>query len=236
MKTLRLTDASSILLKTHFTNAVRGYHLINSQPIKECVWEHINALSLKKCGYEFKSESCGSHSPGCDIDCTLGRFSNKSTKYENDKGNTFKISSYRLTTVCSDSNVGTPETLINEINGRKNFSHYSVLVRSELPNSLSYDWYVFPSDHTLFNPASYEWVPSFGKKGKKTGVQIGWKTNEMCGSSMSVSFSMSSQLWVSVHVTEEMKNDYLFATVTADVVPILDYVKIYDIFLNGGFI
>jgi Ser-tRNA(Ala) deacylase AlaX len=65
-----------------------------------------------------------------DINCSLGRISNKSAKYSNNK-KSIDISSYRLTTVCSEKKCGTPTEIIEEINKRKNFDYYSFIVRDE---------------------------------------------------------------------------------------------------------
>jgi len=222
MKSLFLFQA----LNKNFISAVKGYHLVNNTPIKEAVWEHINTLALKESGYTVASVSGGSHSPGCDIDCSLGRLSNKSAKYDDDERTSFKISSYRLTTVCSDANVGSVEELVKAINAKKNFSHYSVLVRSKKETNFDYDWYLFPADHPAFDPAAFIWHPSFGTKGKKKGMQVGWKTNEVDGSSMSVSFSMSSQLWLAVFLTEQMKQAFLIGTVSCGPA-IMDYITLH---------
>jgi hypothetical protein len=46
-----------------------------------------------------------------DINCSFGKISNKSAKYSNNKKNT-DISSYRLTTICSEKNCGTYTEII----------------------------------------------------------------------------------------------------------------------------
>lgn len=189
-------------LASNFEKCVKGYHLLNDEPIKEAVWEDINAQVLVASGCSVESKSSGSHKPGADISCSLGSFSNKSTQYE---GDGFKISSYRLTSVCSDKNPGKPEEILAEINKRKNFEYYSIIVRKDSPQEIQYDWYLIPSDYAAFNPASYEWQPKIGKIGKNKGSATGWETNTVNGSSMSITFSMSSQLWLDIKLTEEMK-------------------------------
>jgi hypothetical protein len=109
---------------------VKGYHLINDDPIKETPWEDINAIILNASNCNVISQSKGSHKPSGDLSCSLGDFSNKSTQYEAENS-AFKISSYRLTKVCSDKTPGKIEDIIAEINSRKNFAFYSIIVREE---------------------------------------------------------------------------------------------------------
>lgn len=106
-----------------------------------------------------------------DIDSSFGRISNKSAKYSKNK-KYIDISSYRLTTVCSDNNTGNIIDIINEINKRKNYDYYSIIVRNENDVNIEYDWYMFPSNYLIFEPNSYEWKPIISKKGKKN-MQIG---------------------------------------------------------------
>lgn len=202
--------------------------MINTDPIKEAVWEQINSLVFAYSGMEVLSQACGSHSPGCDIETTSGKFSNKSAKYE--KGcSEFSISSYRMTAVTSAESPGTPEEICAEIIKRKNFDYYSVILREELPNGgFRYDWFMIPSDYTSFNPNSSDWVPTLGKRGKNAGKQIGWETKD---GNMSISFSMSSQLWIFLKATEEL-NQFIVATTTYDgAKPKLDYITLSEMAL-----
>jgi hypothetical protein len=210
-------------LGANFSKCVQGYHLVNNDPIKETPWEDINAIILNKSGCCVNSKSNGSHSPGADLHCSFGSLSNKSAKYE--PGNTmFKISSYRLTTVCSDKSPGDIGAIIAEINKRKNFNFYSIIVRDRY----MYEWYLIPSDFYVFDPSSYTWTCKIGKFGKNKGNVTGWETNTQHGSSMSISFSMSSQLWIDVHVTDEIKK----FMVGKCPIPIngrkYDYIELYD--------
>jgi len=84
----------SIALDTNFKKCVKGYHLINSSPIIEKIWEDINANLFTSVGIDVISKSNGSHAPGMDIQCALGGISNKSGKYSNDK-KSINNSSYR---------------------------------------------------------------------------------------------------------------------------------------------
>lgn len=201
---IAISDEIRSSLGSNFTKCVKGYHLVNDDPLKETPWEDINAIVLNASGCVVNSQSNGSHKSGGDLSCSLGGLSNKSTMYET--GNTsFKISSYRLTTVCSDKTPGKIEEIIAEINNRKNFTFYSIIVRDETEKQILYDWYLIPSDFPALNPASYTWRPKLGKRGKNEGAPTGWETDIINGSSMSITFSMSSQLWMDVTITDEMR-------------------------------
>jgi len=204
LPTLAISDEIRNSLSTNFIKCVKGYHLINDDPIKETPWEDINAIILNASGCTVNSQSNGSHMSGGDLSCSLGGFSNKSTQYDIGN-NSFRISSYRLTTVCSDKTPGKIEEIITEINSRKNFAFYSIIVRNDTDKQLLYDWYLIPSDFPVLNPASYTWHPKVGKIGKNKGAKTGWETDLLNGSRMSITFSMSSQLWIDVTITEEMK-------------------------------
>lgn len=221
-----LSEESLKNLSANFTKCVKGYHLINDDPIKETPWEDINAQVLSACGCIINSQSNGSHKPGADLSCSLGDLSNKSTQYET--GNkSFKLSSYRLTTVCSDKTPGKIEDIIAEINSRKNFKFYSIIVRYEKDNEIQYDWYLIPSDYPQFNPSSYKWIPKVGKQGKNKGSTTGWETDTIGGSSMSITFSMSSQLWLDIVITEEMKK-FIIASCKVNKGRKLNYIQLYN--------
>jgi hypothetical protein len=188
-----------------FNKAVQGYHMISATPISETLWEDINTLILRHSDCEIHSTSSGSHLSGMDIDSSFGRLSNKSTKYSKQK-KFIDISSYRLTTVCSEKTIGDPLQIIEEINKRKNFDYYSIIIREEQNQEIEYDWLLIPSNHDVLNPSSYEWEPTIGKRGKNKGTQVGWHTNKKEGCNMSIVFGMSSQLWIHVEMTEEIKS------------------------------
>jgi len=199
-----IKDTSSVI-NSNFNKCVEGYHLINSSAINETIWEDINATVFSASGIEVYSKSDGSHLSGMDINCSLGGISNKSAKYSNNK-KSIDISSYRLTTVCSEKKCGTPIEIIEEINKRKNFDYYSFIVRDETDSNLiHYDWLLIPSNYLVLDPTSYIWEPTIGKRGKNKDTQVGWHTNEINGCKMSITFSMSSQLWIHIEMTEEIK-------------------------------
>ena len=228
MATVATNISDDILasFKVNFPKCVKGYHLINDDPIKESPWEDINAIVLNASGCTVNSQSDGSHKPGADLYCLLGSFSNKSTQYE--KGNnSFKVSSYRLTTVCSDKNPGVIEDIITEINNRKNFAFYSIIVRQEANHQILYDWYLIPSDYPALNPVSYNWYPKIGKIGKNKDAITGWETDRVNGSSMSISFSMSSQLWIYVNITEDIKK-YIVGSCIVNHGRKYNYIQLYE--------
>jgi len=213
-------------LSNYFSLCVKGYHMLNTDPIKEAVWESINSLVFKYSGIQVVTQACGSHSPGCDIETDRGKFSNKSAKYEAN-GTAFSISSYRLTSVTNAENPGSLDEIFQEINKRKNFDYYSVILREETSKGgFKYDWYMIPSAYGPFDPSNFVWVPTIGKRGKNSGKQVGWSTASSTAGSMSITFSMSSQLWINLKVTEEMKS-FIVATASYDgESPQMDYVTL----------
>ena len=215
------------LIDINFKKCVKGYHLINLSSINETIWEDINAIIFSSLGIIIYSKSDGSHSSGMDIDCSLGRISNKSAKYSNNK-KSIDISSYRLTTVCSEKNYGTSIEIIQEINKRKNFDYYSFIVRDESDKeNIHYDWLLIPSNYIFLDPSSYNWEPTIGKRGKKKDTQVGWNTNEINGCRMSITFSMSSQLWIHIEITEEIKK-FIVASAIVENKPKYNYIDLLD--------
>jgi len=221
-----MTPELKLKLSEFFIKATKGYHMINDEPIKETRWEAINSLVLKTAGCPVSSVSSGSHSPGSDITCSLGSFSNKSAKYNGQQTKT-SISSYRLTTACSDKDPGTMETIIKEIQSRKNFDYYSVLIYTESEIEILYDWYLIPADHPAMNPTTYKWDPKLGKKGVKKGSVVGWETDTYEGSSMGITFSMSSQLWIHLTITPDLRS-HLVASSTVTKGLKYDYITLFD--------
>ena len=89
-----------------FKNNIKGYHYINNSPIKEAIWENINVDIVKdKCSVgDFAN---GNHKSGKDNKFNNWNISNKTCKFD-EKGKT-SVSSYRLTSVCSNRNKGKKE-------------------------------------------------------------------------------------------------------------------------------
>jgi hypothetical protein len=217
---------SEAVIKANFIKCVTGYHLCNSSPINETIWEDLNSIVFSSVGIEVYSQSDGSHLSGMDINCSLGGISNKSAKYASNR-KSIDISSYRLTTVCSEKTCGIPSEIVQEINKRKNFTYYSFIVRDETSDSVSYDWLLIPSNYICLDPASYTWVPTIGKRGKNKDAQVGWNTNEINGCKMSITFSMSSQLWIHIEMTEEIKQ-FIIASATVSNKPKYNYIELVD--------
>jgi len=225
---------NNVQVDTNFKKCVEGYHLINSSFINETTWEEINATILSSSGFDIYFKSNGSHSSGMDIDCSLGRFSNKSAKYSYNPYNkkSIDVSSYRLTGVCSGQKCGTPTEIINEIAKRKNFEFYSIIVRDETcKDTISYDWLLIPSNYLILDPSSYTWEPTIGKRGKNKDTQVGWNTNEINGCKMTITFSMSSQLWIHIEMTEEIKK-FIVASAVVENKPKYTYIELLDKLTN----
>ena len=218
------------LLDSNFKKCIAGYHLINSSPVSDTVWEDINEQVFLCSGIQIHTKSNGSHLSGMDIDSSIGRMSNKSAKYSANK-KSIVMSSYRLTTVCSDKDCGTPQKITEEINRRKNFDYYSIIVRNEEAKSttIEYDWLLIPSNYIVMDPTSYSWEPTFGKRGKNKDAQVGWNTNEINGCSMTITFSMSSQLWIHIEMTEEIKK-FIVASTIIENKPKFNYIDIFNKF------
>jgi hypothetical protein len=64
-----ITEAILSRLSSNFTKCVKGYHLVNDDPIKESPWEQINATIFEASGCSVISQSKGSHNPGKDLLC-----------------------------------------------------------------------------------------------------------------------------------------------------------------------
>jgi hypothetical protein len=88
---------------------------------------------------------------------------------------------------------------------------------------------MIPSDYGPFNPSNFVWAPTIGKRGKNVGKQVGWNTiSSIAGTegAMSVTFSMSSQLWINLKVTEEMKQFIVASAIYDGKPPQIDYVTL----------
>jgi hypothetical protein len=219
--------SSSVLFECYrnFIKCVSGYHIVNSTPIKESVWECINMQTLDASGCK-PSTVTGSHQSGTDITCSFGKLANTTSVYSKD-GSFFPMSSYRLTSVCSLGQPGAITDVLKEIDRRSSFDFHSVLVRNQKLDQLYYDWYLLPLFYGGLNPHQYIWSYSIGQRGRYAGQVIGWETNVVNGSSMSIRFNMSSQLWTKLHVTPEMKQ-YRIASCVVNRHRRLSYIELND--------
>ena len=215
----------NIELNLNFKKALLGYHIVNKNSLKEAQWEEINSQILIKSNYSILEEAKGSHKPGCDLKSCIGNFSNKTTKQD---GKYYNISSYRLTTICSENNIGTISDILGEINKRDTtFEFYSILARDEIENKIFYKWYLIPKSTDLFNPKKYNWKKMIGKRGINKGKQIGWETDIFNDCKMNIRFSMSSQLWLKINISEIKK--YIISEVCCVLVNNqIDYIDLYN--------
>lgn len=203
-----------------FNKVIRGYHMINKTPIKESVWEEINCdIVSDVCN--ITDEANGNHMSGKDNRFDNINISNKSAKTD---GTNISISSYRLTSVCSDKLHGTEQDIIDEIEKRdKSFDYYSILTRNEKQNSvIEYKWYVIPKDYYLFKVDKL--TPKLGKIGKKKDEIVGWQS-KYCD----ITFSMSSQLWYKFNIRDIEKYE-VCSTEIENSKTKLNYSTIYDSF------
>jgi hypothetical protein len=87
------------------------------------------------------------------------------------------------------------------------------------------------SNYLILDPSSYAWEPTIGKRGKNKDAQIGWNTNEIYGCKMSITFSMSSQLWIHIEMTEEIKK-FIVASALVENKPKYNYIDLLDKLTN----
>lgn len=209
-------------LKPTFDAVIKGYHMINKAPIKESVWEEINC-NIVRYICNITDEANGSHASGKDNRFDNIDFSNKSTKTD---GNHISISSYRLTSVCNDSNNGNLQDILNEIEKRDNsFDYYSILIRNEKEEEkIEYMWYIIPKDYYIFKIDKL--TQKIGKKGRKKNLIVGWEA-EYCD----ITFSMSSQLWYKFNITDIGKYK-VCSTEIDNSNPKINYSQIYHSFNN----
>ena len=181
---------STSAVRNTFATEVAGYHMICDAAIKEAVWEEINR-NVASVACTVAEEANGGHKSGADMTFDDVGISMKSAKIDNAGG--VSISSYRLTTVCSDKNPGSPAEIVANIAARDaSYEHYSILAREETHGGrkVHYYWCLVPKTVTVFKADAAEFRPKMGKMGKNKGAQVGWETD-----ALSISFSMSSQLW-----------------------------------------
>lgn len=218
---------NSNLIKTNFYKEIHGFHLISNNPIKESIWESINCNIVKNT-CKISDTANGDHKSGIDNKFDNHGISNKTTLIDK-KGN-INISSYRLTTVCSNKNPGDKQTIIDEINKRDNsFSYYSILLRKETKDIITYYWALIPKEFNIFNLDINKMKPKIGKIGINKGNLVGWEFPNA-----KIEFNMSSQLWFSFSLNDI--NEYIIcSTSIKKSTHILSYSDIYNIInINRG--
>lgn len=212
------------LKKQHlqFTEVIAGYHMINKTPIKETVWEEINCDIIRNVCI-ISDEANGNHLSGKDNRFDNVNISNKSTKKN---GNNISISSYRLTSVCSEKFPGNEKDIICEIEKRdKSFDYYSILIRDEKEKGIiEYEWYLIPNDYYIFKVDKL--TPKIAKIGKKKGEIIGWES-KYCD----ITFSMSSQLWYKFDI-KDIEKYKICSTEIDNSKSKLNYSQIFHSFRN----
>jgi hypothetical protein len=190
-----------------FNSEIRGYHSINRTPIKESVWEDFNYNIVSKV-CDVTNEANGNHLSGADM-CFNGQgISMKSAKIEKD--NSIKISSYRLTKVCSDRTPGNIDEIMGEINNRdQSYNYYSILFRKENNGIIKYYWCLIDKTCSIFKMNKENIIAKIGKRGRNKDQQVGWSSTNFA-----INFSMSSQLWYNLNI--EDIHDYIIAEIEID--------------------
>lgn len=206
-------------VKKCFMNELRGFHLINTCAIKESFWEEINRNIVRdKCVVNDIAD--GNHKSGKDMRFNDWNISNKTCKLEK---NNINISSYRLSSVCNNKEIGTKEHIMEEIEKRDNsFEYYSILIRDEHKdkNQITYHWCIIPKTFFVFDLNNQSFVPKIGVKGKSKGKVAGWK-----GEYFDITFSMSSQLWF--HMKFNHIKKYIIHSIIIPIVETYSYGDIY---------
>lgn len=221
LRTTKPYPSSSHLAEyyTNFIKGVSGYHMVNDRPIQAATWKSINSQILQ-------SSNCKILSNSSNISTCFGTIHNHTSKYSKDNSS-FKLSSYHLNSVCSSKQPGSISNILEEIYRRNNADFISLLLRNNRPDMLQYNWYLIPRTYSPLNPYDYDWKPKIGKRGRNTGEIIGWETNSVCGSSMSITFNMSSQLWITLAFTEEFKK-YRIASTIVNPHNKYNYIQLYN--------
>ncbi len=208
-----MSSLKSSLFVDTLSKTIHGYHMINKNPIKESVWESILCQVFDRLVMDYNHKN-GSHTSGQDIiidDKTI-----LSCKTCKETKNCMNISSYRLTK-CK-----TIDEFIHEIDiVRANFTHYIILSRNENDKALSYNVYLIPSE--TIKAGMHEWDIKY-KSNKDISV---YKTNTVDGVQMTITPSMSNQLWIKLE--KQHFKTYIIATIEIkNKDTIHDYCSLFD--------
>lgn len=200
---------SNVLVKT-----IKGYHLINTSPIKEAVWETILCSALDSIGAKYEYSN-GSHQSGVDIVLDTGSISCKSCK---ETRTSLSLSSYRMTT-CK-----TIEEFVKEIDVvRANFSHYALISRIEAIDDITYNIYLIPS--SLIKAGDKQWTIKHKRVDVNTISQ--WDTIKTDGVQFSIKAAMSNQLWINLD-KDIFKTYLLCRTIVVPRKKMIDYCSLFD--------
>lgn len=187
--------AVMIHLPSHFypnvSRAIKGYHRVNTVPVKESTWEAITVQALNRSNIPCLWKP-GSHKSGADIHIQGSGYSLKTTKLLKKSIN---LSSYRLTQ-CNDI-----DQIVDEVdNVRNNFDEYWVLGRKECKSKISYHIFCIPSQK--IKASNLRWQVKLNKDKTK---MVGYTTNVKDGVQMEVVHSMASQLWIKLDLDQFQK-------------------------------
>lgn len=219
----------------YFRCIIEVFHVFHGDsPIKESMWENVNEEIFKRLGMKVKDTSKGSHKSGKDMNVNGYSISNKSGLYKNKSNDNFSISSYRMAGV-KYSNDDDIKPFIDEINKRKNFDYYSIIVRREIIEKVGalevgkkmlYDWYLIPSDCCGFDPNLHKWSKNIGKSGKLKDKCNGWKTEKTKdGKYMDIKISTAYQLWF--HVNKDSMKKYIVSSTIVNITEESGYFNMY---------
>lgn len=214
-------------LQLPFDKEVGGFHFFHTTAIKEMIWEGIKS-NICRLIFNITDEANGNHASGIDIRLDNIGYSIKTAKASKpSKNNEYivSISSYRLTSVTTDSDNGTSPQILKEIEKRdSSFKYYSLLVRIEEGVMIKYMWYIIPKDYYVFKIDTL--TPKIGKQGKKKGKIIGWESDNC-----DITFSMSSQLWYKIKLADIEKYK-VCATEIDNSKPKMTYAQAHELFTN----
>lgn len=213
-----------------FKKELIGYHIVNDDDLKESRWEEINCnivCDFHKIDEEEKAK--GNHFSGKDNKIDNWNISNKSVKVNIEKGKKkISLSSYRLTSVCSENNPNNIDDILKEISNRDNsYEYYSIISREKNGQNIRYIWYIIPKKFKLINPNKQIWKMSYGKQGKRKGLINGWESENM-----KIIFSMSSQLWIDLNLEDIEKYKIHEINVDTTKIPKITYSDLYDKYMN----
>lgn len=214
----------SPLFQKNLKKCIMGYQSVMqgpNVPIKESVWEFVLAQAAAKTNMKCVWTP-GSHAPGADITVDDITYSCKTSRVE-PKQKVVMISSYRLTNVCKKQNC-TSADIINELDDvRGNFDFYALLVRqSEKNKQDSNREYI--KNYKVYNiPASDIKACTLAWSRDSRG---NWK-GEGGEYSMTITKTMSYQLWIKVSLSWILKYECLNIDI-GDAVRPMNLADIYD--------
>tara|TARA_B100000424_G_C22889432_1_gene473145 strand:- start:258 stop:1013 length:756 start_codon:yes stop_codon:yes gene_type:complete len=216
-------------VKMRFSKAFTVFYMTNpDMPVQGIYWEHMKCKILNKfC--DITDQANGGHKSGKDNKVDDFNMSDKTTRIDNK--NTLNVSSYRLTKVTDMKNPGNKNDILREIEKRDNtFDYFSILVKRDNYNSITYEWYVIPKDYYLFKIDPNDFSEKFGKQGKNKDNIIGWKWKYG-----EITFSMSSQIWYSFDINC-IKQFRIHSIKLNHNLPTIDCEELYKLITDNGYV